>query len=156
MAGKLPFDASPWLLCPQEMATAVMLDLHLTVILLNDNAYGMIKWKQTGMQFSDFGLDLENPDFVKYAEAYGARGYRIKSCQEFSTTLQHCLTTHGVHLVEVPITYATSDILQVRAGGFTCTVAAAASTNPKSTSCCSFCCDFPLSYELLLLIAQVC
>ena len=47
------------------------------VLLLNDNCYGMIKWKQQGMHFGDYGLDLNNPDFVKYAEAYGAHGHRI-------------------------------------------------------------------------------
>lgn len=51
--------------------------LHLVVLLLNDDCYGMIKWKQQGMQFGDYGLDLNNPDFVKYAEAYGAHGHRI-------------------------------------------------------------------------------
>ncbi|CAD7696107.1 unnamed protein product [Ostreobium quekettii] len=97
----------------QDMATAVMLDLHIVVIVLNDNAYGMIKWKQAGMEFGDFGLDLQNPDFVKYAQSYGAHGYKIRSCEEFSTCLQHCITTHGVHLIELPITYAISDMLQV-------------------------------------------
>ena len=62
----------------QELATAVRLKLHIVVLILNDNCYGMIKWKQDGMGFGDFGLDLNNPDFVKYAEAYGAKGHRIK------------------------------------------------------------------------------
>ena len=54
----------------QELETAVRLGLNLTVIILNDNAYGMIKWKQEGMGFDNFGLDYKNPDFVKYAESY--------------------------------------------------------------------------------------
>lgn len=49
----------------QELETAKRLNLNLTVMILNDNAYGMIKWKQHGMGFADFGLDFTNPDFVK-------------------------------------------------------------------------------------------
>ena len=53
------------------------LGLHIVVLILNDNCYGMIKWKQVGMGFAEYGLSLNNPDFVKYAEAYGAHGHRI-------------------------------------------------------------------------------
>ncbi len=61
----------------QELATAVRLRLHVVVLILNDSCYGMIKWKQAGMAFQEYGLDLNNPDFVKYAEAYSAHGHRI-------------------------------------------------------------------------------
>ena len=68
---------------------------------------------QAGMHFHDFGLDLKNPDFVKYAKAYGACGYRITKPEEFNPTLEHCLRTKAVHVVEVPIDYSMSDHLQV-------------------------------------------
>ena len=90
----------------QEMETAVRLGLDLTVIILNDNAYGMIKWKQTGMGFESFGLDLGNPDFVKYAESYGAKGYRPKSVEEFEKTLQECVNSKGVHLIDLAVDYS--------------------------------------------------
>ncbi len=89
----------------QEMETAVRLNLHLVVIILRDNAYGMIKWKQAGEQFPDFGLDFGNPDFVKYAESYGAKGHRITQDKEFSKKLTECLKVRAVHLIEVPIDY---------------------------------------------------
>ncbi len=57
----------------QEMETAVRLGLNLVVLILQDNAYGMIRWKQAADDFPDFGLTFGNPDFVKYAESYGAR-----------------------------------------------------------------------------------
>ena len=60
----------------QELETAVRLGMDVVVVILRDNAYGMIKWKQAGLGFEDFGLDYGNPDFVKYAEAYGAHGHR--------------------------------------------------------------------------------
>ncbi|WWW11868.1 thiamine pyrophosphate-dependent enzyme [Arcobacter cryaerophilus gv. pseudocryaerophilus] len=90
----------------QEMETAVRLGLDLTVIILNDNAYGMIKWKQTGMGFESFGLDLGNPDFVKYAESYGAHGYRPKSVEEFEATLEKCVNSKGVHLIDLAVDYS--------------------------------------------------
>ena len=61
----------------QEMETAVRLGLNLTVLILNDNSYGMIRWKQANMGFEDWGLTYGNPDFVKYAESYGANGHRV-------------------------------------------------------------------------------
>jgi len=56
----------------QELETAVRLKMDLVVLVLRDNAYGMIKWKQENMGLKDFGLDYGNPDFVAYAESYGA------------------------------------------------------------------------------------
>ena len=90
----------------QEMETAVRLGLNLTVVILNDNAYGMIKWKQSGMGFDNFGLDLGNPDFVKYAEAYGAHGHRPSSCEEFEKTLTECVNGTGVHLIDLAVDYS--------------------------------------------------
>jgi len=79
------------------------------VLLLRDNAYGMIKWKQANMNFANFGMDMGNPDFVKYAESYGAHGHRPNSVEEFAPVLQHCLDTPGVHLIDVPIDYSDND-----------------------------------------------
>ena len=90
----------------QEIETAVRLGIDLTIIILNDNAYGMIKWKQTGMGFETYGLDLDNPDFVKYAESYGAKGYRPESCEEFEQTLEKCVNSKGVHLIDLAVDYS--------------------------------------------------
>ena len=93
----------------QELETAVRLKLDLTVIILNDNAYGMIKWKQAGMGLPSFGLDYQNPDFVKYAESYGASGHRIEATEQLLPTLRSCLERPGVHLLEVPIDYSENE-----------------------------------------------
>ncbi len=63
----------------QEMETAVRLRLNLVVLILEDGAYGMIRWKQAVDNFADCGLTFGNPDFVKYAETYGAKGTRVTS-----------------------------------------------------------------------------
>ena len=58
----------------QELETAVRLGLNLVVLILQDDAYGMIRWKQAVDKFPDFGMTFGNPDFVAYAQAYGAQG----------------------------------------------------------------------------------
>jgi len=90
----------------QELETAVRLNLDLVVIILNDSAYGMIKWKQEGMGFDDFGLDFNNPDFVTYAESFGAIGHRPDSAADFQQTLQRALSTEGVHVIDLRVDYS--------------------------------------------------
>ncbi|MEN8166782.1 MAG: thiamine pyrophosphate-dependent enzyme, partial [Pseudomonadota bacterium] len=93
----------------QEMETAVRLKLDLMVLILRDDAYGMIKWKQANMGFADFGLDYGNPDFVQYADSYGAIGHRLESTDSLIPLLEECFTMPGVHLIEVPIDYSDND-----------------------------------------------
>jgi acetolactate synthase I/II/III large subunit len=90
----------------QEMETAVRLKLNLVVLVIEDGAYGMIRWKQAVDRFADFGMTFGNPNFVKYAEAYGARGTRVEAIGEFLPTLEKAFTEGGVHLVAVPIDYS--------------------------------------------------
>nr|WP_314073797.1 acetolactate synthase large subunit [uncultured Roseococcus sp.] len=90
----------------QEMETAVRLGLNLVVLVIEDHAYGMIRWKQSVDQFPDFGMTFNNPDFVKYAEAYGAKGTRVSAIGELRPTLEKAFTEGGVHLVVVPIDYS--------------------------------------------------
>jgi acetolactate synthase I/II/III large subunit len=90
----------------QEMETAVRLKLNLVILILEDSAYGMIRWKQAVDNFPDFGLTFGNPDFVKYAESYGAKGSRVTKSGELIPTLEAAFKGGGVHLVVVPIDYS--------------------------------------------------
>lgn len=90
----------------QEMETAVRLKLNLVVAVLRDNSYGMIRWKQAHAGFADWGLEYGNPDFVLYAESYGAQGHRVASAADVSQTLRQCFEQGGVHLVEIPVDYS--------------------------------------------------
>lgn len=90
----------------QEVETAVRLKLDLTILVLRDDGYGMIRWKQEEMGFPDFGLSYGNPDFVRYAEAYGARGHRAEGVEDFGPILSGALHRPGVDLIELPVTYA--------------------------------------------------
>jgi len=93
----------------QEMETAVRLGLNITVLILNDSSYGMIRWKQANMGFEDWGLTYNNPDFVKYAESYGAHGHRVESAEHLTSLLKQCLDTPGVHLIDCPVDYSEND-----------------------------------------------
>jgi acetolactate synthase-1/2/3 large subunit len=93
----------------QEMETAVRLGLNLTVLILRDDSYGMIRWKQANMGFADFGLTYGNPDFVMYAESYGAHGHRAESSAHLREILAHCRDTSGVHLIDCPVDYSEND-----------------------------------------------
>lgn len=89
----------------QELETAIRLGLDLIVIILNDSGYGMIKWKQDSFKLPSFGLDFGNPDFVKYAQSYGALGHRITKTEEFAPLLTKLFQEKGVHVIDVPINY---------------------------------------------------
>lgn len=95
----------------QELETAVRLGLNLVVIILNDHGYGMIKWKQEKMGFDNYGLDFNNPDFIMYANSHGAHGYRPESDANFQEILDKCLSSPGVHVIDLPVDYSFNHLI---------------------------------------------
>ena len=93
----------------QELETAVREKMNIAVLVLNDNSYGMIRWKQANMGFDDWGLQYGNPDFVKYVEAYGGIGHRVESAEALPGILNTALATPGVHLIDCPVDYVDND-----------------------------------------------
>ena len=105
----------------QEMETAVRLGINLVVLIIQDNAFGMIRWKQAVDGFADFGMTFGNPDFVAYARAYGAKGSRVESADGLVPALETAFASGGVHLISVPVDYSENirvlvDELQANAG----------------------------------------
>jgi len=90
----------------QEMETAVRLGLDLVVLVLRDNAYGMIRWKQAVGGHPDWGLQFGNPEFAAYANSYGATGHTVGATSELLPLLKHCFGAGGVHLVDLPVDYS--------------------------------------------------
>ncbi|QRM27586.1 acetolactate synthase large subunit [Microvirga sp. VF16] len=90
----------------QELETAARLKLNLVVLVLQDNAYGMIRRKQAVDGYSDFGLTFGNPDFVAYAKAYGVKGSRVEGPDDLAPTLEAAFAGGGIHLVAVPVDYS--------------------------------------------------
>ncbi|HBB37867.1 MAG: Thiamine pyrophosphate protein domain protein TPP-binding protein [Candidatus Magasanikbacteria bacterium GW2011_GWD2_43_18] len=93
----------------QDLETAVREKMHLVVLILNDSGYGMIQWKQHAMGFDAFGLEFGNPNFVTYAESYGAKGYRAESVSHLKELLTHALDTPDVHVIEVAVDYSENE-----------------------------------------------
>ena len=90
----------------QELETATRLKLNLVVLLLEDNAYGMIRWKQATDGFPDFGMTFGDPDFVAYARAYGAKGSRVETADGLTPALEAAFAGGGVHVVSAPVDYS--------------------------------------------------
>jgi acetolactate synthase I/II/III large subunit len=90
----------------QELETAIRLGVNLTVLIVEDGGYGMIRWKQHIDGFPDFGMSFGNPDFVAYAASYGAFGVRIQSAEELAPALHRAFTAGGVQLIVAPIDYS--------------------------------------------------
>jgi len=88
-----------------ELETAHRLGLDLVVIVLRDDALGMIKAKQNDLGFRDYGLDFDNPDLVQYAQAFGARGVRIEATEQFAQHLDKAFEGGGIWLLDVPLSY---------------------------------------------------
>ena len=90
----------------QELETAVRLKLNLVVLILQDNAYGMIRWKQAVDQFPDFGMTFGNPGFRRLRQAYGVEGTRVESADGLAPALEAAFARGGVNLVVVPVDYS--------------------------------------------------
>jgi acetolactate synthase-1/2/3 large subunit len=90
----------------QELETAARLGVDLVVLILQDNAYGMIRWKQAVDGFADFGMNFGNPDFVAYAKAFGLKGSRVDGPDDLVPVLEAAFKEGGVHLVSAPIDYS--------------------------------------------------
>lgn len=89
----------------QEIETAMRLKINLVVLIVTDGAFGMIRWKQEGQGLDDFGLKYNNPDFVQYAQSYGAQGYKVSNADALLPLIQSCFNKGGVHIIDVPIDY---------------------------------------------------
>jgi acetolactate synthase-1/2/3 large subunit len=80
-----------------DLETAIRLGVNLVVLIIEDRGYGMIRWKRWASAISRF--PFENPDFVKYAEAYGAKGARVGATDDLGPILDAAFKAGGVHLV---------------------------------------------------------
>lgn len=95
-----------FMMSSQELETAMRLRLDLVVLILEDNAYGMIRWKQAADGFADFGMTFGNPDFVTYARAYGMKGARVERADGLAPALEAAFAAGGMHLVVAPVDYS--------------------------------------------------
>jgi acetolactate synthase-1/2/3 large subunit len=95
-----------FLMNSQELETAVREHLPLTVLVWQDDAYGLIKWKMQLDLGRDMSTDFANPDLVAYAESFGARGYSVRSAEALLPTLQEALDSETVSVIACPVDYS--------------------------------------------------
>ncbi|KKW10709.1 MAG: Thiamine pyrophosphate TPP-binding domain-containing protein [Parcubacteria group bacterium GW2011_GWA2_49_9] len=95
-----------FMMSSQELETAVRLKLDLVIVVIRDNGFGMIQWKQEADGFKKFGLSYGNPDFAAYARSFGAKGHRVTQAKEFLPLLTKALGEKGVSLIDVPVDYS--------------------------------------------------
>ncbi len=90
----------------QEIETALRLGLDLVVLIFNDSKYGLIEWHQERHFGRATGIDFSNPDFIRFAESFGARGYRVESAEQLIPTLETALNDGTVSVIDCPVDYA--------------------------------------------------
>jgi acetolactate synthase-1/2/3 large subunit len=105
-----------FLMNAQEIETAVRERIPLVVLIWEDGGYGLIEWKMDLELGEHYYVKFGNPDIVKYAESFGAKGYRINSAEELLPTLQAALDEDGVSLICCPVDYSENLRLTDRLG----------------------------------------
>jgi len=109
-----------FLMNSQEIETAIRLKLPLVILIWNDNGYGLIKWKQLNQFGRASNVDFTNPDFIKYAESFGARGYRIERVADLLPTLHRALADATVSIIDCPVDYGENLKLTAKLGEMVC------------------------------------
>ena len=110
-----------FLLNSQELETAVRLGLDLVVLIWSDASYGLIGWKQTCALGHTTCVDFSNPDFVMYAQSFGAFGQRIEKSADLLPALQAAVRRRGVTVIDCPVDYRENLALTERLGSLVCT-----------------------------------
>lgn len=106
----------------QEIETAIRLGVAFVVLIWNDECYGLIEWKQR-IHFKRTGnVTFKNPDFVKYAESFGAKGYRVTRTEDLLPTLKRALADRTVSLIDCPVDYTENLKLTERLGEMVCPI----------------------------------
>lgn len=106
-----------FLMLGNELATAVREKVPIVVLIWEDQSYGLIKWKMDTEFGHHSGVDFKNPDFVKYAESFGAKGYRVKKTQDLLPSLIDALADNkSVSVITCPVDYSENIKLTKRLG----------------------------------------
>jgi acetolactate synthase-1/2/3 large subunit len=94
-----------FLMNSQELETAMRIGTPIVVVVFDDQTFGLIKYKQERQFGRSTAVDFSNPDFVRYAESFGARGYRVGSAEALLPTLREAIASRTVAVVACPVDY---------------------------------------------------
>jgi len=111
-----------FLMNSQEIETGMRLGLAFVILIWNDSAYGLIEWKQINQFGRPSNISFTNPDFVKYAESFGAKGYRVERAADLLPTIQAALKENTVTIIDCPVDYRENLKLTESLGGLVCPI----------------------------------
>ncbi len=106
----------------QEIETALRYQVAIVIMIWNDSEYGLIKWHQERRFGHSNNISFNNPDFVKYAESFGAKGYRVENAKDLRSTLEKAFADKTVVIVDVPVDYSENMKLTEKLGQLVCPV----------------------------------
>ncbi|MGD8514538.1 MAG: acetolactate synthase large subunit [Granulosicoccaceae bacterium] len=100
----------------QEIETAMRLNIPIVILIWNDGGYGLIEWKQMQQFGRPSHVSFGNPDFVKYAESFGAKGYRIDAAEQLLPTIKNAIADNTVSIIDCPVDYSENQKLTQKLG----------------------------------------
>lgn len=106
----------------QEIETALRYHIPIVIMIWNDAQYGLIKWHQDRRFGRHGNISFNNPDFVMYAESFGAKGYRVESADQLLPTIQQAFADNTVVIIDVPVDYSENMKLTEKLGNLVCPI----------------------------------
>jgi len=104
----------------QEIETAIRCKLPIVILIWNDSSYGLIEWKQMNQFKRISNVHFNNPDFVAYAESFGAKGYRVERTADFPAILEAALADITVSIIDCPVDYRENIKMTEQMGTLVC------------------------------------
>ena len=111
-----------FLMNSQEIETALRIGVAIVILVWNDSKYGLIKWHQDRRFGRDTQIDFNNPDLIKYAESFGAKGYRVEKAGDLLPTLKQAIADDTVVLIDCPVDYSENMKLTEKLGNLVCPI----------------------------------
>lgn len=106
----------------QELETALRVGTPFVTLIFNDGGYGLIEWKQLNYFGTSSFIKFGNPDFVKFAESMGLKGYRVESAQDLIPTLEEAFRQEVPTVIDVPVDYGENLRLSQKSGDLSCQI----------------------------------
>ncbi len=111
-----------FLMNSQEIETALRIGTPIVILVWNDGEYGLIKWHQLRHFGRPSHIAFNNPDFVKYAESFGAKGYRVEAADELVPILRQAIADNTVVVIDCPVDYSENMKLTEKLGNLICPI----------------------------------
>jgi acetolactate synthase-1/2/3 large subunit len=111
-----------FLMNSQEIETALRIGVAIIILVWNDSKYGLIKWHQDRRFGRDTQIEFNNPDLVKYAESFGAIGYRVEKAADLLPMLKQAIADNTVVLIDCPVDYSENMKLTEKLGNLVCPI----------------------------------